>query len=135
MKRVAPWLLPTLISPILGSSLFVFLVSTAYPQVPTWAWVVAGLIASGFAVVVGGMMAATDVALLKLKLREPPTGWRVWVMGALAPLPVLWSWKYLLKFAISGLPQFLLTFFLPMLIVALVLRFTLGTRPANWADK
>ena len=89
-------------------------------------------VACGLSFMVGSTMAFTDFALLKLKLREPPTGWRVWVMGILAPLPVLFLWQKLIKFAITGVPQFLLVLFGPMLAVALIARFVLGTRPASW---
>ena len=135
MKRVIPWLLPTLIGPLVGACLYVFVVAQVVSlpvPVPTFAWVVAAAIASGLAFVVGCMMVATDVALLRLKLRTPPTGWRAWAMGIAAPLPVMFAWQKLVKYAISGWPQLLVTFFLPMLVVALASRVLLGTRPDNW---
>lgn len=136
MKRVAPWLAPTLIAPMIGAALYVFLVSQTLDlpiPVPTFVWVIAAAIASGFSLAVGAMMAATDMALLKLKLRHPPTGWRAWAMGLIAPAPVLFAWQKLLTFPI-GLPRLLLTFFVPMIAVALVMRFVLGTRPETWTD-
>lgn len=135
MKRIVPWLLPTLIGPLLGACLYVLLVAKVVSlpiPIPTFAWVVAAVIASSLAFVVGCMMVATDVALLKMKLRSPPTGWRAWAMGIAAPLPVLFAWQKLVKFAITGWPQLLLTFFLPMVLVALASRILLGTRPATW---
>lgn len=135
MKRVAPWLLPTLVAPMLGACLYVFILSNTVDvpfPVPRWAWLIAAGVACGLSFMVGSTMAFTDFALLKLKLREPPTGWRVWAMGILAPLPVLFLWQKLIKFAITGVPQFLLVLFGPMFVVALVARFALGTRPASW---
>lgn len=134
MKRVAPWLLPTLLAPVLGACLYVTLVArTVDLPIPTFVWVVAAGIASGFALLIGFMMAAADVALLKLKVRTPPTGWRVWAMGVAAPLPVLFTWQKLVRYAITGLPQFFLTLVLPMLVVALATRILLGTRPTTWS--
>jgi FtsH-binding integral membrane protein len=135
MKRVLPWLLPTLLAPLVGAWLYVFVVAQVVSlpiRIPTLAWLIAASVAGGLAFLVGCMMAATDVALLKLKLREPPTGWRALLMGVLSPLPVLFAWQKLVKFAITGWPQLLLTFFLPMLAVALVSRLVLGTRPDSW---
>jgi hypothetical protein len=120
---------------MLGACLYVFILSSTVDlpiTVPRWAWLVAAGVASGLALLVGTTMAVTDFALLKLKLREPPTGWRVWAMGIAAPLPVLFLWQKLIKFAITGVPQFLLVLFAPMLGVALVARFVLGTRPESW---
>lgn len=134
MKRVASWLAPTLIAPMIGAALYVFLVSRGSDlPIPAFAWVLAGALASGVSFIVGSMMAVTDVALLKLKLREPPSGWRAWAMGLIAPAPVLFAWQKLLTFPI-GMTRLLLTFFLPMLVVALVMRITLGTRPGTWKD-
>ncbi|MCA9622531.1 MAG: hypothetical protein KC731_26090 [Myxococcales bacterium] len=135
MKRVLPWLLPTLVAPALGAWLYVLIAANVVSlpiRVPTFAWLIAGVIASSLASVVGVMMAATDVALLKLKLREPPTGWRVWLMGIAAPMPVLFAWQKLVRYAITGWPQLFISFFLPMFAVAIVLRVVLGTRPATW---
>ena len=134
MKRIAPWLLPTLIAPVLGAFLYVFFVSQAHPAVPNVAWYVVAAVAAGLSLMVGWMMAAADVTLLKLQLRELPTGWRVWLMGLAAPFPVLWSWQKMARFAITGLPQLVVTVVLPMLLTAVVLRFVLGTRPSNWRD-
>ena len=135
MKRIAPWLLPTLVAPMLGAALYVALVAQVVDlpvRVPTFVWVLAAGVASAVSLVIGAMMAMTDVALLKLKLRTPPTGWRVWAMGLLAPMPVLFTWQKLIRFAVTGLPQFLLAFFAPMLVVALVARLVLGARPKTW---
>jgi hypothetical protein len=135
MKRIAPWLLPTLVAPMIGAVLYVALVAQVVDlpvRVPTFVWVLAAGAASAVSLVIGGMMAMTDVALLKLKLRTPPTGWRVWAMGLLAPMPVLFTWQKLVRFAVTGLPQFLLAFFAPMLAVALVARLVLGARPKTW---
>ena len=137
MKRIAPWLLPTLVAPMLGACLYVFLVSSTVDlpiPVPRFVWIVAALVASGLALLVGSTMAVTDFMLLKMKVRQPPTGWRVWLMGVAAPLPVLFLWQKLIKFAITGVPQFLLVLFGPMLAVALVARLVLGTRPESWSD-
>lgn len=133
VKRIAPWLLPTLMAPLLGASLYVFVLAQG-SRLPSLVWWLAGFVAAGFAFVVGALMAATDVALLRLRLRTLPTGWRVWLMGLAAPWPVFWSWQKLVKLAIVGLPQLLLVFFLPMLATALVMRIALGTRPATWRD-
>jgi hypothetical protein len=136
MKRIAPWLLPTLVAPMVGAALYVALVSRVVDlpvRVPTFVWVIAAAAASGVSLVIGSMMAVTDVALLKMKVRTPPTGWRVWVMGLLAPTPVLFTWQKLIRFAITGVPHFLLAFFAPMLVVAIVARLLLGTRPASWS--
>ncbi len=135
MKRIAPWLLPTLVAPVLGACVYVFIVSTVVDLpvvVPRWAWLLAAAIASGLALLVGTTMAVTDFALLKLKLREPPTGWRVWAMGIAAPIPVLFLWQKLIRVAITGVPQFMLVLLAPMLGVALAARFALGTRPESW---
>jgi hypothetical protein len=135
LKRIAPWLLPTFIAPMLGASLYVLLISRAVElpiKVPTVVWIIAAMVASGVSLVIGFMMALTDVALLKLKLREPPTGWRVWLMGMMAPTPVLFTWQKLLRFAMHGVVPALIAFFVPMLIVALVTRLFLGTRPEAW---
>ena len=135
MKRVVPWLLPTLLGPLVGACLYVLVVSQVVDlpiPVPTFAWVIAAVIAAGFSFGVGCTMVATDVALLKLKLRTPPTGWRAWAMGVAAPLPVLFAWQKLVKYAITGWPQLFATIFLPMLVVALASRVLLGTRPDNW---
>ena len=134
VTRIAPWLLPTLVAPLLGASVYVFILARA-SSLPSAVWWLAGLVAAGFAFVVGALMAVTDVALLKLKLRELPTGWRVWAMGFVAPWPVFWSWQKLVKLALAGLPQLLLVFFLPMLVTALVVRIGLGTRPEAWRDR
>jgi len=137
MKKVAPWLLPTLLGPIVGACVYVAAVAATVSlpiPIPTFVWVVAAAVASGFAFAVGMVMVATDMALLKLQLRQPPTGWRAWLMGVVAPIPVLFTWQKLAKFAIGGLPQLLVTFLLPMLVIALVARIALGTRPANWSD-
>lgn len=131
MKRIAPWLLPTLLGPLVGATAYVWALSMG-SNVPRFAWVLAWLVACGFAWAVGGLMAVTDFALLKLKLRTLPTGWRAWVMGTLAPMPVFFSWQKLLKYAVTGWVPLLLTFFLPMLVTALVLRVALGTRPKTW---
>ena len=135
MKRVAPWLLPTLFAPMIGACAYVLLVSQIVDlpiAVPRFVWFIAAALASGLSLAVGMTMAVTDVALLKLKLRTPPTGWRVWAMGALAPIPVLFLWQKLIRVAITGVPQFLLVLLLPMLFVAIASRFVLGTRPDSW---
>ncbi len=135
MKRVAPWLLPTLVAPMVGACLYVLLIANSVElpfPVPRFVWFIAAAVACGLSLLVGTTMAVTDFALLKLKLREPPTGWRVWAMGVAAPLPVLFLWQKLLRFAITGVPQFLLVLLGPMLVVALVARFVLGTRPERW---
>lgn len=137
LKRIAPWLLPTLVAPMLGACLYVLLVSATVDlpiAVPKFVWFIAAAVASGLALMVGTTMAVTDFALLKLKLREPPTGWRVWAMGIAAPLPVLFLWQKLVKFAITGVPQFLVVLIGPMLGVALVARLVLGTRPKSWTE-
>jgi hypothetical protein len=100
--------------------------------IPRFVWIIAAAAASGLSLFVGGCMLAADVTLLKLKLRTPPTGWRAWLMGALAPLPVLFTWQKLIRFAVTGVWPFLLSFFLPMLVIAVVMRLLLGTRPTHW---
>lgn len=120
---------------MLGACLYVFILSNTVDlpiTVPRWAWMAAAGIASALSLMVGTTMAVTDFALLKLKLREPPTGWRVWAMGIAAPLPVLFLWQKLIKVAVTGVPQFLLVLLAPMLAVALLARFALGTRPKSW---
>ena len=134
MTRIWPWLLPTFAAPMLGASAYVLFLSRG-SSIPTIAWLLAAGVAAGFAVVVAMMMVAIDVSLLKLKLRQLPTGWRVWVMGLTAPLPVFWCWKALVRYAITGWLQLFLVFFLPMLVTALVMRVALGTRPTQWVDK
>jgi len=137
MKKLAPWLLPTLIGPIIGASLYVLLIAQTTAG-PLWAWMMVAMIASGLSLLVGGLMAATDFALLKLRIRTPPTGWRAWLMGIGAPLPVLWCWQKLLKLAIGALPalpglgQLVVAFLLPMFAVAIGMRVLLGTRPDTW---
>jgi hypothetical protein len=137
MKRIAPWLLPTLLGPIIGASAYVLLVSSG-SAVPWYLWLVVAGIASALSVFVGALMAITDVVLLKMKMRTPPTGWRAWAMGIAAPVPVLWCWQALLKLAIGALPalpvlwQLVAAFMVPMLGVAVALRVALGTRPAHW---
>ena len=134
MKKIWPWLLPTLVAPMLGACVYVFFVSRG-SSIPAVAWIVAACVASALSFFVAMMMAVTDVALLKMKLRMPPTGWRAWLMGLVAPMPVLWCWQKLIKFAITGIPQLILTFLLPMLLVALVMRVFLGTRPDTWESR
>ena len=131
MSRIAPWLLPTLVAPLVGASLYVFLLARG-SSLPSLVWWLAGFVAAGFAFLVGTLMAVTDVALLKLRVRTLPTGWRVWAMGVIAPWPIFYSWQKLVRLAIVGLPELLLVFFLPMLATALVVRVALGTRPATW---
>jgi hypothetical protein len=138
LKRIAPWLLPTLLAPTLGACLYVLLVSRAVDlpiPVPRFVWIIAAAAASGLSLFVGACMVAADLTLLKLELRMPPTGWRAWLMGALAPIPVLFTWQKLIRFAITGVWQFLLSFLLPMLVIAVVMRLLLGTRPTHWNDK
>ncbi len=135
MKKVAPWLLPTLLGPIVGAWIYVALVATwTSLPIPNFLWVVAAAVAGGFAFAVGAVMVGADLALLKLKWRQPPTGLRALLMGIAAPIPVLFVWQKLARFAIGGLPQLLLTFFLPMIAIALVARLGLGTRPDTWKD-
>jgi hypothetical protein len=137
MKRIAPWLLPTFIGPVIGACSYVFLIAQG-SAVPWLAWLVVAGIASGLSMIVAVLMALTDVTLLKLAMRQPPTGWRAWAMGIAAPVPVLWCWQKLLKLALGALPalpvlwQMVLAFILPMLIVAIGMRLVLGTRPDNW---
>jgi hypothetical protein len=135
MKRIAPWLLPTFIAPMVGAALYVLLIARTVDlpiKLPLAVWIIAAVVASGFSLLIGGMMAFTDVALLKLKLREPPTGLRVWLMGLLAPMPVLFTWQKLIHFVKYGVVPALLAFFLPMLVVALASRLLLGKRPEAW---
>ena len=101
MRKIWPWLLPTFVAPMLGAGAYVLFLSRG-SSIPTFAWLLAAAVASGFAVVVAMMMVAVDLTLLKLKLRELPTGWRVWAMGLAAPLPVAWCWKALIRYAITG---------------------------------
>lgn len=119
---------------MLGAAVYVFILARS-SSLPSLVWWLAGFVAAGFAFAVGALMAATDVALLKMKLRALPVGWRVWAMGFVAPWPVFWSWQKLVKLALAGLPQLMLVFFLPMLATALVVRIVLGTRPESWQER
>jgi hypothetical protein len=119
-----------------GACLYVFLIAGAVElPVPRFVWLIVAAVAAGLSLFVGFTMALLDVFMLKLQVAALPSGWRAWLMGFIAPMPVFFTWQKLVKFAFTGVVPFLLAFFVPMFVVALATRLLLRHRPKTWKTK
>jgi hypothetical protein len=133
MKRLARWLFPTLIGPVVGAWGYVALAAmlSSLP-VPTALWLLAATVAGSVAFGVGALTACIDVVLLRLRLRKPPTGWRAWGMGVAIPFPLFFSWQRLGRWALLGWGYLLLWIVLPMLLTAGAARLLAARKPLHW---
>jgi len=128
-----PWLLPTLLGPLLtlwGLATFLSMLigaaAASLGRIDTWAVLMmwATFIGSAIAVITVGV----DVFLLWLKWRALPTGGRAWLASMLTPLLVYVAWTQLwwLPETELGAVMFIL---LPIVGCSFGTRMIFGTRP------
>ncbi len=133
MTSFRPWLLPTLLGPLLTMwglatflSMLIGAAAATNGTVDTWAVLMmyATLIGSAIGVITVGI----DVTLLKLKWRCLPTGGRAWLASMLTPLLVymLWTQLWWLPQTEVGVVMFIM---LPMVGCSFGTRMVFGTRP------
>lgn len=98
MTSFGDWLKPTLLGPLLTTwglttlgSLLVGMHALSGGRFDSW--LTGMLIASFFGAGLGVLLVGVDVLLLRLKLRQLPTGARAWMSSLLAPLGVFFLWS------------------------------------------
>lgn len=135
MNDFSPWLRPTLLGPFVSSLGLVTLshltigeqVLFAGHRFDSWlvSMMVTGFIAAG--VVVNLILA--DVALLKMKLRRLPTGFRGWASSMVAPIAVFSAWAKLGLGDGESMLELVVRIVAPMIAMAYATRLFLGSRP------
>lgn len=132
MTSLRPWLLPTLLGPLLVmwgvATLGAFAIGAAaltHGTVDDWAVLMMWSTFFGSTMVV--FLVASDVVLLASKLRQLPTGGRAWLSSMLVPFLCYGLWVALPP--PGSVPVFVLWMLGPMGVAALASRLMFGTRP------
>lgn len=129
--RLRSWLVPTLLGPALGATLFV-LVHALLTGAPLLA-VVAELAAAGvIAVVLGVLLALVDFGLLTARLRNPPARGRAWLSSMAVGAGCVLLWRLLRPSLISAPSSHLLAIGAAMLLSAVVVRWLTSPKPGAW---
>lgn len=131
-----PWIRPTLKGPFLTSwaltTLFHFVLPSgifALTFGQTDDWLVAMLLVSFFAGLVVASLVASDLVLLRLKLRKLPTGLSAWTSSLFAPVAIWLAWSF---FGFGDGDSVLVTvthIAAPIAAAPFVLRLLLGSKP------
>lgn len=127
-RRLSAWLAPALLAPVLGAWLWLFLRAWFFggSRVGLLAWMPIG---TGVALLLGVCLLLTDLSLVALRLRLPPTGWRAWVSGSTAAVVtlILWDWLRPVWYAAAGRQLFALA--LSVVAAAVLTRLFTSPRP------
>lgn len=134
-----PWIRPTLLGPFWTSWGFTTLAHmTLGLSVATLGhvtgvgfddWIVAIMLVSFFSALVVVGLIASDVTLLKLKLRALPTGLSVWASSLLAPVGVWMAWHFFGMGDGDSMLELVLRIMIPIFAVPFVLRLMFGRAP------
>jgi len=134
MTDFTPWIRPTLEGPFLTSWGFTTL---AYFTVGMRAltfgyfddWLVSMLMVSFFAGLIVCSLIASDLVLLRSKLRRLPTGIPAWASSLLAPIGVWFAWSFFGFGDGDSMIEVVLRIAAPIVAVPLMLRALLGSAP------
>ncbi len=134
MTDFTPWIRPTLKGPFLTSwSLTTLAFFTVGMRVATFGyfddWLVSMLMVSFFAGLIVASLIASDLVLLRSKLRKLPTGLPAWASSMLAPVGVWFAWSFFGFGDGESVLEVVLRIALPIAIVPLTLRTLLGSTP------
>ncbi|MEZ4340599.1 MAG: hypothetical protein R3B82_28595 [Sandaracinaceae bacterium] len=132
MTTLRPWLLPTLLGPLLVmwgvATLGAFAIGTSaltFGTVDDWA--VLMMWCTLFGSTMGVFLVGADVVLLAGKVRQLPTGARAWLSSMVVPFFVYGLWIVLPP--PSTVPFFVLWMLGPIFLAGLASRILFGTRP------
>jgi hypothetical protein len=93
-RRLAAWLVPTLVAPVLSSVLLVTVseLNAGLSFFVVMRWLALSAVAAAAAAGLSLSLILVDWALLLLRRRIPPTGARAWISGLAAPIPAYGLW-------------------------------------------
>jgi len=132
MTNYGAWLKPTLLGPALTmwvlttiGTILIGMEAFSGGRLDTWAQGM--LLSSFFAAGLAVLLIASDLMLLKFKIRAIPTGSRAWVSSLLSPLATFFLWRFI------PIPESILVFVLflfgSMTLASAGLRVMFGQRP------
>ncbi len=130
MTNFTPWIRPTLMGPFITTWGFVTLSTMTFGvRMATLGqyddWLLAMLSASMFAGLIVSSLIASDVFLLKRKLRQLPTGASAWFSSLFAPVGIWFAWHFL-SFGDGTIPSAVFHIAAPIVLVPFTLRLLFG---------
>ncbi|MGE3633220.1 MAG: hypothetical protein AB7P00_25200 [Sandaracinaceae bacterium] len=129
-----PWLAPTLFGPLLSCWGYISLGSLLFGVAALSgdrfdSWLIAMVWGSAFGSMLSVISVVADVVLLKLKLRQLPTGGRAWVSSMLTPFGVFFSLMLPIWPDPDSVLAVVITVIGPMFVSPFVLRLAFAQRP------
>lgn len=130
-----PWIRPTLTGPFIttwGLTTLAQLASGGAALATfgtTDEWLFAMLLVSFFAGLIVTSLIASDLVLLRLKLRKLPTGFSAWFSSLAAPIAVWFAFAFFGLGDGSDIGEFVVRVALPILAVPFFLRLIFGRAP------
>lgn len=93
-KKLGSWLWPSLAGPLVGMwcALLLRAIFFGGSKLGLIAWLPLG---TGIAGCLALTLLLTDLCLVLLRARVPPTGARAWFVALMAPVPLLFVWEFL----------------------------------------
>jgi hypothetical protein len=134
MTDFTPWIRPTLKGPFLTSWGFTTLAYfTVGMRIATFGyfddWLVSMLMVSFFAGLIVCSLIASDLVLLRSKMRRLPTGIPAWASALLAPIGVWFAWSFFGFGDGDSVLEVVVRIAAPILAVPFALRTLLGSAP------
>lgn len=134
MTDFTPWIRPTLKGPFLTSWGFTTLAYfTVGMRVATFGyfddWLVSMLMVSFFAGLIVAALIASDLVLLRAKVRRLPTGIPAWASSLLAPIGVWFAWSFFGFGDGDSVLEVVVRIAAPIVAVPFALRALLGSAP------